>query len=351
MPPLTAFQISNFFSAPGRPTQQECEKLAERITSQPAMPTPVQGGSSYTVIAGDCVIQFRAPNATLNLEFLRHIEMAYHGFMPCHSGLGTFRELFVYKMRNVGGVSLYLAGDSLYGNGCFLLRQTVIDFARSASPVANTKTRIFPIADFCQRRFFTSAWHKTPKAIPSPDRRSLYRRYTTQLLQLSAGLPKRFRPLLNRLIPRLQYITAVEWPLVPNHIDLLENNIHVDPSTGKLTGICDWAGAEISPFGMSLGAVENMLGIPKLKRESGRTDHVYHANHLELRELFYNELYSAMESVSDRDKKRIEDARLVGLFLTNAWRYDEAGNQLPAGEEEHGLQHLDAVLQATCDGY
>lgn len=184
-----------------------------------------------------------------------------------------------------------------------------------------------------------------------PDRRLLHCKYTNQLSQLSAGLPERFRSVLNRLIPRLLYITAVEWPLVPNHIDLLENNIHVDPSTGKLTGICDWASTEISPFGMSLGAVENMLGIPKLDRESGRTDHVYHANHRELRGLFYDELYSVIGFVSDRDKERIEDARLVGLFLSNAWRYDEAGNQLPAGEEEHGLQHLDAVLRATCDEY
>ncbi|GAB1311741.1 hypothetical protein MFIFM68171_01951 [Madurella fahalii] len=326
---LTAFQISRFFSANGRPTQQECDKLAQHITGQSIMPAPVQGGSSYTVIAGDYVIQFRAPNAVLNLEFLGHVEKVYHGFMPCHSDISTIGELFVYKMRNVGGVSLYLARNRLYGNGCFLLRQTVIDLAR----------------------FFASAWHKTPKTIPLPDRRLLHRKYATQLSQLSVGLAERFRPVLNRLIPRLLYIMAAEWPLVPNHIDLLENNIHVDQSTGKLTGICDWAGTEIGQFGMSLGAVENVLGIPKLDRESGRTDHVYHANHRELRGLFYDELYSAIGSVSDRDKERIEDARLVGLFLTNAWRYDEAGNQLPAGEEEHGLQHLDAVLRATCDGY
>ncbi|KAK3303083.1 uncharacterized protein B0T15DRAFT_486588 [Chaetomium strumarium] len=316
---LTASQISRFFSANG----------PERIIEQPAIPAPVQGGTNYTVIAGEYVVQFRAPNAVLNLEFLGHVEKAYHCFMPCHSDSGTFGELFVYKMRNVGGVSLYLARDSLYRNGCFLLQQTVMDFTR----------------------FFASAWQKTPKAIPVSDRRLLHCKYMTQHSQLSAGLPERFRPMLNRLLPRLQYITAVEWPLVPNHIDLLENNIHVDPSTGKLTGVCDWAGTEVSPFGMSLGAVENMLGIPKLDRESGRTDHVYHANHRELSDLFYDELYSAMGSVSDRDKECIEDAILVGLFLTNAWRYDGAGNQLPAGEEEHGLQHLDAVLRATSDGY
>ena len=184
--------------------------------------------------------------------------------------------------------------------------------------------------------------------MPLPDRKSLYSQYSSQLSQLSKGLPERFRPVVGQLIPRLPYILALDWPLVPNHIDLLENNIHVDPNTGKLAGIRDWAGAEVSPFGMSLGAVENMLGIPTMDEKSGQDDHVYHTNHQELRDLFYDELYRAMGSVSDEDKERMEEARLIGLFLANGLRYDEAGNQFPAREGDHGLYHLDAVLRATC---
>lgn len=187
--------------------------------------------------------------------------------------------------------------------------------------------------------------------MPLPDRRLLLSKYTAQLSQLASGLPDRFRSILDQLIPRLPDIFSPDWPLVPNHTDLLENNIRADPTTGKLTGICDWADTEISPFGMSLGGVENILGIPKWIKKSGRTDHVYHANHRELRELFYGELYGAMGEVSDGDKERVEEARLVGLFLSNAWRYDEDENQLPAGEDDHGLQYLDAVLRGTCDGY
>jgi hypothetical protein len=127
-----------------------------------------------------------------------------------------------------------------------------------------------------------------------PDRQSLYSKYSSQLTQLSTGLPQRFRPVLNRLIPRLPYILATDWPLVPNHIDLLENNMHVDPSTGKFMGMCDWAGTEASPFGMSLGGVENILGIPR------ENYHDYHANHRELRELFYGELYRIVELEDQR---------------------------------------------------
>ncbi|KAG8739848.1 hypothetical protein FRC10_005043 [Ceratobasidium sp. 414] len=326
---LTAMQITNFFLADGRPTQQECDQMAEGITGERAVPAVVQGGSSYTVIAGDYVIQFRVGSATLDLEFLGHVEKAYAGFMPWHTDSGNFGGLHVYTMSNVGGVSLYLARQSLHRNDCYLLQQTVTDFAR----------------------LFSSAWRKTPEAMPLPDRQSLYSKYRSQLSQLSAGLPERFRLVLDQLIPRLPYLLGADWPLVPNHVDLVENNIHVYRDTGKLTGICDWAGTEISPFGMSLGAVENILGIPTVNESSGRNGHVYHANHQELRDLFYDELYSALGHVSDDHKKRIEDARLIGLFLTNGWRYDTAGNQLPAGEDEHGLQHLDAVLRATYDGF
>jgi Ser/Thr protein kinase RdoA (MazF antagonist) len=81
----------------------------------------------------------------------------------------------------------------------------------------------------------------------------------SDLTQLSTGLPERFRPVLSGLIARLPYLLAVDWPLVPNHIDLQENNIHVDPRADNLTGVVDWAGAQVGAFGMSLGSVENIL--------------------------------------------------------------------------------------------
>lgn len=141
---LTAYQISQFFSLDDRPTQQECNDFAERVTGQKSTPTLVQGGSSYTVVSGDVVIQSRAPNAGLDLEFLEHVEQAYDEFMPSHSDLGVFKRLFVYKMRNVGGVSFYLARDRLYANGCLLLRQTIADFARLV--ITQNESEGFPLS-------------------------------------------------------------------------------------------------------------------------------------------------------------------------------------------------------------
>jgi len=183
--------------------------------------------------------------------------------------------------------------------------------------------------------------------MPVPDRKSLYSEYLSDLEQLSKGLPKRFRPVLNGLIERLPYLLAVDWRLVANHIDLLENNIHVDLSAGYLMGVVDWAGAQVGPFGMSLGGVENMLGIAKRD-----LSHAYHANHHELRELFYNELQLAIWGgpAPVEDRQRLDDARLMGLFFVNSWRY-EGGTRAPAREGDAGLCHLHCVLVATCDGY
>lgn len=133
---------------------------------------------------------------------------------------------------------------------------------------------------------------------------------------------------------------ATDWPLVLNHFDTLKNNTNVNPSTGKLMSTCGGAGTQISPIGMPLGGVENIIGISK------ENDHDYHTNHNELHELFYDELYGGMglRPLSECDKKPI------GLFLPNDWRYDENETQLRAGGGDHMLCPLDGLLQATCDG-
>ena len=84
--------------------------------------------------------------------------------------------------------------------------------------------------------------------MPSPNREVMLADYTSQLTQLAKGLPSRFRETLDHLIQRVPGLFAEDCPMVPNHTDLLENNIHVDPNTGKLVGICDWSEVVVSPL-------------------------------------------------------------------------------------------------------
>jgi len=129
---LSQVQITTFFSQNAPLTQQKCDQGAERLIRKPVHPTSVQGGTSYTVVSDDgtCVIQFRSSSSALDINFLKCVEQTYDGFMPHHEFIGVFGELYVYKMGNVGGISMYLARKELHQSNPSLLRQTVSDFAR-----------------------------------------------------------------------------------------------------------------------------------------------------------------------------------------------------------------------------
>ena len=167
------------------------------------------------------------------------------------------------------------------------------------------------------------------------DSTGLFEKYSSQLQQLREGLPKRFHPTLDNLIPQLPGLFAKDWRLAPNHKDLFENNIHVDTATGKLVGICDWRSAEISPFGMSLGGLETMLGTLTTTGDCWS----YHPNHQELRGQFWTTFYKCLGGASDEQKRRIEAARLIGLFLANSFQ-----NGHPATEDSEDLRFLGAVV-------
>ena len=170
-----------------------------------------------------------------------------------------------------------------------------------------------------------------------PSRASLLDEYSSDLKQLRQGLPERFHPTLDQLISKLPRLFASDWPLVPNHTDLLENNIHVSKQVGGVMGICDWKDTIIGPFGMSLGGLETMLGIRKVN-----VGWCYHLNQQELRELFWGAFYKAMGKVSEEQKETIEVARLVGLFLANGFEWND-GVKVPAREGYDDLRYLEAV--------
>ncbi|KLO08911.1 hypothetical protein SCHPADRAFT_908233 [Schizopora paradoxa] len=314
---LAEYQISNFFKKNAPATQRECDLEAERIAGTSVHTTSLQGGQSYTVLNSDetRVVQFRAGDSALNMEFLGHIEQAYAGFTPRHEFVGKLGQLHVYTMPNVGGVSMYLAREVLNGNNCSLRRTTVQDFAR----------------------FFASAWNNTPKGMPCPSRASLLDEYSSELSQLHEGLPERFRLTLADLIFMLPSLLEANWPLVPNHTDLLENNIHVSKETGHIMGICDWKDITISPFGMSLGWLETMLGIRTTNR-----GWCYHPNQQDLRDLFWETMYKEMGGVTEGQKKLIDVSRLIGMFLEHGFEWKD-GVKIPANEGSNGLRYLESV--------
>lgn len=130
MSALSRMQIETFFERNAPITQKQCDDKAKSISGNSVTPTACQGGTSYTVDAGQVIVQFRSPNSPLDMSFMNSIEQAYPGFTPRHKDCGSFHNLQVYTMNNVGGLSMYLARGHLQRNNYELLRNTIDSYAR-----------------------------------------------------------------------------------------------------------------------------------------------------------------------------------------------------------------------------
>lgn len=147
--------------------------------------------------------------------------------------------------------------------------------------------------------------------MPSFSTASIQNDYLSRLERISNDLPVDFRLLLDKLKSQLPSLFTNGYPMVINHWDLLENNIHVDVQTGRITGIVDWRNAKVGPFAMQLWGLENILGIRK------KTCMGFHPKHIELRRLFWWKLYEEIGDVSEDVQDAIQTARMVGIFLAN----------------------------------
>ena len=83
---------------------------------------------------------------------------------------------------------------------------------------------------------------------------------SSKLSVLTSTLPPRFTATIFRVHRELDKLCHHRYPQVLTHGDLCPMNIHVSPTTGGVTGIIDWAEAEVLPFGLALYGLENLLG-------------------------------------------------------------------------------------------
>lgn len=162
--------------------------------------------------------------------------------------------------------------------------------------------------------------------------------YLSRLERISDGLPVRFVPLLDKLKTQLPSLFTGNYPMVINHCDLLEINIHVDVQTGHLTGIVNWRDAKAGPFATQLWGLENILGIRKT------TGMRFHPQHIEMRRLFWQTLCKKTGDVSEDVQDAIQTARMVGIFLANG---DFAS--IPAEEKEGELAVLESMTLNVSD--
>ncbi len=142
---------------------------------------------------------------------------------------------------------------------------------------------------------------------------------------------------MNEVRQGLPLLFRSDYPMVLNHDDLLEMNIHVDEESGGITGIVDWSDALVAPFGTSLWGLETILGVQTASRW------IFHPNHRHLRAVFWETLYNAIGDLSVDDQKAIDVGMLFGLFRSYGFdRRPEKENATPLRETDQEFVCLEA---------
>lgn len=157
---------------------------------------------------------------------------------------------------------------------------------------------------------------------------------------LSDNLPSRFKLFVAQIQDILPILRSGEHPVVLTHGDLNEMNILVDPASGKITGVVDWAEANFHPFGFALYALNGCLGT--------RSSHGWGVfeDADRLRDEFWVTFRDLVGKLSEPVMKSIPLARVAGLPIRYGTSYRELGEMIGVRDrsDESSLKYLDALL-------
>lgn len=275
--------MSDLFETQNEVTQEECDTYAQNLVKGSVTPMPWQGFHSYTLRSNSgLIIQFRSKASPLDSSTTKLAKKVYGHLAPAtiYHGLMPNSSVSIWVMEIIGGVGyLFTAGTITTAK----LDITVADFAK----------------------FYAASW-KNPLS-PAKDKQHLY---TCKLKQLSSSLPPRFTKIIENTQKNMgQMINAVPWVLT--HQDLSDMNILVDPDSGHITGVVDWADATVEPFGMALWGLESVLGY------SGPDGWSYFGSDpSRSRALFWKAFLREIGcTISDECYRAINDVKTLGVLL------------------------------------
>ncbi|KAJ5143352.1 uncharacterized protein N7515_002139 [Penicillium bovifimosum] len=325
--------IDSFFASNPSVTRQQCDDFVRSHATDPSdqvIPVQIQGAFSYTVTAGSKLFQFRVEDSRIDQEIMTLAKAAHPEFVAVvnyHETIGTEQPLHIYEMEKLPGIPYILARDV-----------SPIQPPESISRQQNT-TRDFA-------RFFAQSWNKR-QPIQGDVTKALHAEFDQKFNVLAQILPPRFKSRLVSIRRDLLSLFSGALPFVLTHGDLCEMNILIDPESGKLTGIVDWAEARILPFGFSLWGFENVLGFMNSKGWH------YYDNRRELESLFWKIFREEAEVFADDDLILIQRARAAGLFCRYGFISDGLGvNSVVGQPSPSSLAYLDGICTTTdqCPG-
>lgn len=273
-----------------------------------------------TVFVGDdTVLQFRPASYRLDLRVTSTARHVYgiHAprteYIATHPGSG----LLIYKMDKIGGISFK-------------------DLRASCTvPGKSTSIRTKLCRDFAI--FLSRSWHGS--SIGCLSLGTVGRSIHPRLMSLCKDLPIRFRASARHVLANLHRVEALPWVLT--HGDIVAANIMVDPSSGALTGLVDWAEAEILPFGTCLYGLEEILG------EMTPTGYQYRPDAEELRHLFWAELRRNIPALRrSHVHEAVKLARDLGVLLWHGIAFDDGAidRVVQEGRDVEEIHRLEAFL-------
>jgi len=164
-----------------------------------------------------------------------------------------------------------------------------------------------------------------------------------KLALLTSTLPPRFTAIASRAQKELDKIFHDGYPQVLTHGDLSPMNILVSPTTGRVTGIIDWAEAGVLPFGLALYGLENLLGY----MGPGEWNYFNIRDKLELRfwTQFWNYITDVPTPPEESTWHTVTIARKVGVLLQYGFKWENGTVETAVTEKDTGsLAYLDAFL-------
>ena len=166
---------------------------------------------------------------------------------------------------------------------------------------------------------------------------------SSKLSVLTSTLPPRFTATIIRVHGEIGELFHPRYPQVLTHGDLCAMNILVSPTTGGVTGIIDWAEAEVLPFGLALYGLENLLG--NMGPEGWR----YFEIRDELEQRFWDQLWDSIAGSrappDDGIRHTVTIARQVGVLMQYGFLWEDGTVERAVTEEDKGsLAYLDAFL-------
>lgn len=177
---------------------------------------------------------------------------------------------------------------------------------------------------------------KAPQEVSLEYRGMLAQRYTGDLQLLLTALPERFHAIVQGVLDHLDSVFSL--PMVLLHRDFGTSNILVEDAACHLTGVIDWAEAEISPFGQNLHSLEAFTGSLHLQHGWKRYND-YKDLQVRFWDTFSNEI---RKSLTQETKKAIETSRVMGLLLSRGFtkRLANAAPPIPISDDSTGSYNM-----------